>query len=663
MAGLLTLDMLPSTIALRPASGDTIAGAPSDAWALLGDGSTDIHINAPGLPVEFAISSDHIAKAFFLDGANDTLSLKIPTTFFVPVSGITPVDPENLATKDYVDNNSGSGLFVLKTGDTMTGQLEGITPVLAADMTRKDYVDLRQLESEKGQNNGYCPLNSSGLVPASFLAISNITFQGGWDASGNTLPIGPAGGDLYIITVAGTLTIVPADGSSSVPVPTPVVPGDEILFASGDGFWYQIVPDFPTLDLRYVQLTGSTMTGQLVGITPVDVGDLTRKDYVDNGLVIVNNNANVRVLRAGDTMTGQLEGITPVDPPDLTRKDYVDGLIAGIGGSVLDRVLKTGDTMTGQLVLPGGGSGLDAATIDDLASVAAFLADKVNKAGDTMTGQLVLPGGGTNLDAAQVVQISDAINVHVANPDPHVGYQLRSEEGLPNGYCPLNLSGLVPVALLPFTNVEFLGGWDAAPGLLPPNPASGGGFYIITVSGTLSVVPADGSSPTPVPTVVNVSDEIIFSSVDGFWYQIIPDFPTLDVRYVQLTGSTMTGQLVGITPVSAGDMTRKDYVDSGVGTRILRTGDTMSGQLSGITPSASENLTRKDYVDSGDTASNNNANSRVARTGDTMTGQLNGITPTAAANLARKDYVDLNKLNTDFLRTGDRLDIINVPVP
>jgi len=234
---------------------------------------------------------------------------------------------------------------------------------------------------------------------------------------------------------------------------------------------------------------------------------------------------------------------------------------------------------------------------------------------------------------------------------------------------------------LPLTNIEFLGGFDASSGNLPATPA-GGGFYIIIVAGTLNVVPSDGSSSTPTPTAVAVGDDIIFSNVDSFWYQIIQNFAQQDARYVQVVGDTMTGQLKGITPVSIDDMTRKDYVDAAdldnsneaaaalaaannananANTRILRAGDTMTGQLSGVTPSAVANLTRKDYVDGGVNSANSNANGRIARTGDTMAGQLSGITPASAANLTRKDYVDLRKLNTDFLRTGDRLDINNVP--
>lgn len=51
-------------------------------------------------------------------------------------------------------------------------------------------------------------------------------------------------------------------------------------------------------------------------------------------------------------------------------------------------VQKIGDTMTGQLVLPGGGTGSQAATVDQVDAVGTA---SVAKAGDTMTGDLTVP--------------------------------------------------------------------------------------------------------------------------------------------------------------------------------------------------------------------------------------------------------------------------------
>jgi len=75
------------------------------------------------------------------------------------------------------------------------------------------------------------------------------------------------------------------------------------------------LPGGGSSDTTKLDLTGGTMTGQIIGITPVAAGDLTRKDYVDTKLPL-----------AGGTVTGQIKGITPVAADDLTRKDYVDSV-------------------------------------------------------------------------------------------------------------------------------------------------------------------------------------------------------------------------------------------------------------------------------------------------------------------------------------------------
>jgi hypothetical protein len=162
-------------------------------------------------------------------------------------------------------------------------------------------------------------------------------------------------------------------------------------------------------------------------------------------------------------------------------------------------------------------------------------------------------------DAANLTR-KDYVDQQIANID--LGdYQLLAEKGAVEGYAPLNLSAVVPPENLPFTSMTFQGGWDAGPGILPV-PTDGGQLWIITGAGTLNVVPADGSSQIPVPTAVSVDQYIIYSDVDLFFYQLTPTFAAFDTRYLQLAGGTVTGQVNGITPTAAANLTRKDYVDA-----------------------------------------------------------------------------------------------------
>jgi len=81
-----------------------------------------------------------------------------------------------------------------------------------------------------------------------------------------------------------------------------------------------------------------------------------------------------------------------------------------------------------------------------------------------------------------------------------------------------------------------------------------------------------------------------------------------DVRYLQLAGGTMLGQVKGITPVAAADLTRKDYVDAGDAGRLSQsqgdarylqlTGGTLTGALS-VDPAAGDALLTLDIPAAG----------------------------------------------------------------
>ena len=86
----------------------------------------------------------------------------------------------------------------------------------------------------------------------------------------------------------------------------------------------------------------------------------------------------------------------------------------------------------------------------------------------------------------------------------------------------------------------------------------------------------------------------------------------VDQNKLSIEGGRVTGQIKGIAPVSNDDLTRKDYVDNlvesnidGLSNEIEQklteyvplAGGTMRGQLKGIAPESASDLTRKDYVD------------------------------------------------------------------
>ena len=102
----------------------------------------------------------------------------------------------------------------------------------------------------------------------------------------------------------------------------------------------------------------------------------------------------------------------------------------------------TGGTMTGQITLVGGGSGFEAATIDEAIAIAGVVAGDLSTheadvanphvvtaaqtlalplAGGTMTGQIVLPGSGSGLESATVDDV-DAVASDLAAHEADVSF-------------------------------------------------------------------------------------------------------------------------------------------------------------------------------------------------------------------------------------------------
>lgn len=104
-------------------------------------------------------------------------------------------------------------------------------------------------------------LDGNGKIQAGQMPFTAFAFIGNLDASVGVLPPAPADGDMYHISIAGTLTVVPLTGS--VPVPTALQPGDLIAYSDTSGFWFQIATN-PAADASYVNASGDTMTGPLL---------------------------------------------------------------------------------------------------------------------------------------------------------------------------------------------------------------------------------------------------------------------------------------------------------------------------------------------------------------------------------------------------------------
>lgn len=110
----------------------------------------------------------------------------------------------------------------------------------------------------------------------------------------------------------------------------------------------------------YVAKSGSTMTGALNVIEPVEDSNASTKKYVDDAIASVDHSTFLK--KTGDTMSGTLDMgentisnvKTPTAVGDAANKSYVDEALASAsGGYIQTFVKKSGDTMTGTLDMSG----------------------------------------------------------------------------------------------------------------------------------------------------------------------------------------------------------------------------------------------------------------------------------------------------------------------
>jgi microcystin-dependent protein len=232
---------------------------------------------------------------------------------------------------------------------------------------------------------------------------------------------------------------------------------------------------------------------------------------------------------------------------------------------------------------------LDSETQTALGSINTSLSGKVNKSGDTMTGTLVSEsnrtdgqwGGsqlvakanlGSTLDFASVAFYSaDASNA------PMVGFNKVSEADQTLGFFLANGTKAFVIDMTePFPNgvVQakdgLIGGGEVLGPTADLNTIVTSGFYWVDAAATN--LPAGFAwSQMVVSRVLNTGSQTIVAFDTGkiatrgwnesgnVWSPWV--IHGGDAAYVNVTGDTMTGQLKGITPVAASDLTRKDYVD------------------------------------------------------------------------------------------------------
>ena len=120
-----------------------------------------------------------------------------------------------------------------------------------------------------------------------------------------------------------------------------------------------------------------------------------------------------------------------------------------------------------------------------------------------------------------------------------------------------------------------------------------------------------------------------YDSVDGKWVPtgfvdpILPDIniddqqtDTIDNRYANILGDTLTGDLYALAPIEDLNVATKKYIDDATGDRFLKSpGDTMEGELKVLLPTKDGHVVNIEYVKS-------ITDEKVTKTGDVMSGTL-----------------------------------------
>lgn len=179
----------------------------------------------------------------------------LPTSGLIPLdAGYSPTQPQNIATKAYVDFASGGGIFVAKTGDTMSGPLKlpFADPTTYTEAAHKGYVDSK-----------FDDLAND--VDTNYLRLSGGTMTGTLNLAADPNADDQAANKRYVDTIAGAA--IPS-GSIQMYMGVGVTPsgwleanGQEVLKATyadlyaviGDAYGTPIEPNsFVLPDMRGV---------------------------------------------------------------------------------------------------------------------------------------------------------------------------------------------------------------------------------------------------------------------------------------------------------------------------------------------------------------------------------------------------------------------------
>ena len=209
-----------------------------------------------------------------------------------------------------------------------------------------------QLESEKGQADGYTPLDSNAKVPSIYLPdsiLGKVEYKGTWDASTNTPDLvnaTPSKGDYYVVNVAGNTDL---DGITDWQI------GDWAIY---NGTVWEKVDNTDSVTSvfgRQGDVTAQAGDYTASQVTNVPSGNISATDVQ----TALNELDSEKVAKSGDTMSGDLNfdanAVTFTIPGDAANSSKIE-----TGTTSLD-IVSTQDVKlsgTGLIIdIPGNTSG------------------------------------------------------------------------------------------------------------------------------------------------------------------------------------------------------------------------------------------------------------------------------------------------------------------
>lgn len=213
------------------------------------------------------------------------------------------------------------------------------------------FLDKQDL-AEKGQPNGYVPLNASQKIDNIYLDDRIASIEGNWDASTNTptLVDGTGNiGDIYVVNVAGTQDL--GSGPQTFDV------GDWVVYRAS-GVWQ-----------KTINSTAVTSVNGQTGAVSINLNDILDVNIPSPGVAddqkaVIYDNGTGTFILGQPVGTGGQGGINYVINPDIeltadNHVQYEDGAVAepvdGDGGSpafsVFGRSTAASDALRGDAVL------------------------------------------------------------------------------------------------------------------------------------------------------------------------------------------------------------------------------------------------------------------------------------------------------------------------